>query len=202
MTGRTFRDVPTIVYSANGSIGDIHFFPRDAADVRNIDVAVMEAETPGITQPVRPNFRQAGFAVGKRIVSGNGIGVSVININSDNSSQFRVRVFAIFVGIAFSVAVSHRYVEKTIFPKLQLPRLMDIYSFSLFKCDNLTSSGGVGKIGISSGCLIFIYLAVPFRVSVENIKFTIVLVVRMKGQTQQAFFRLGANEVTYIQERF
>src|SRR5271157_624925 len=81
---QTFSKAPAIILTPTTTSSlKVDFLPLILANVRNVQVPgqFIERKTPGIAQPVSPNFRPA-TPFGKRIIDGDSIWVAMVNIDT------------------------------------------------------------------------------------------------------------------------
>ena len=96
-----------------------HFFHAILSNVADPQVPGqwIEAESPRLTEPERPNLRSCVRPAAKRIVAGNRVGqagVRVVHVDAEDLGEMGGQVLAVALRVLLRTGVSHRDVKKTI----------------------------------------------------------------------------------------
>ena len=148
MTAGSFQDVPSIVDPARLDRRNVDLLPGETPHVGDIDIAVVDGESPRIAQSVGPHLWQTGHAIGERVAGRNRIRIATVDLNPDDRAQLGHWVLSVLKGVPHAAAVADRQIEISVSAKPQLTALVGRRCFSLFERDDMTSRCPIGNLRI------------------------------------------------------
>src|SRR5262249_10226681 len=124
-----FHDIPSEVGFLTHSVScrrDVDFFPITLSDVGDVEVAgrTVKTETPGIAKSVTPDLLAHIGSAGKGIVSGNDIGRSRPDVESQNGTEQVRQVLAATQRISARASITKSEIEVAIGSEEYLPAVV------------------------------------------------------------------------------
>src|SRR5687767_11010949 len=108
--------VPAEVDSAPPGRDDVDLFPAVLPHVGDIEEVLLgvEAEAPGVAQPVGPNLTAGAALAGEGVVGGDRVGVAPVDVETQQVAEQRAAILTVAVRVPAASAVTHADVEHAV----------------------------------------------------------------------------------------